>query len=215
MRAVPHVTVDLNGSTPFDTNNFFKVTFSSGSTSFLKSMTVDLAPVSAFFDPTGSPPGFSGTPFQTSSLVGLLNSDISVSGNTDGSKKLTLNFADNAFKAGDSFNFGIDIDLDNCVDCFGATPAELAGALFSFTFSDGFGSQAAMSGTSFMADSTDILNLLPFDASLLQTPPGFTPPVGTLGPSDPVGAPEPGSVALLGLAFSALLAARRRREVRA
>ncbi|HKA41011.1 MAG TPA: zinc-dependent metalloprotease family protein [Burkholderiales bacterium] len=213
MRSVPHVTVDINGSTPFDTNNFFKVTFSSGSTSFLKSMTIDLAPVNAFFDPTNSPPGLAGSPFQTSSLVGLLNSDITASGNTDGSKKLTLNFANNAFTAGDSFDFGIDIDKDNCIDCFGATPQELAGALFSFTFSDGFGSQAAMSGTSFLADSTDIMNVLPFDTSLLQTPPGFIPPVGTIGPQDPV-LPEPGSVALLGLAFSALLAARRRKEGR-
>lgn len=209
MRAVPHVTVDLNGSTPFSTNNFFKVLFNSGA-SFLKRMSINLGSVSAFFDPTNAPPGASGSPFALSGLSGLSSSDIAVSGDTDGSQLLTLTFADNAFLAGDSFAFGIDIDLFASIDSFGATPAELAGALFSFNFSDGFGATAAMSGTSLMADSTDVVDILPFDVSLLATPPGFVAPVGHLDPTDPV-IPEPSSILLLGIGFAALVFLQRRR----
>jgi hypothetical protein len=142
----------------------------------------------------------------------LAASDIAVSGNTDGSQSLTLTFADNAFLAGDSFAFGIDIDKFSCIDCFGATPAELAGSLFSFSFSDGYGATAAMSGTSFMADSTDIESILPFDTSLLATPPGFVAPVGVLDPSDPVVVPEPDSFLLVSIGLFALLYLQRRRS---
>ncbi|GJJ02395.1 hypothetical protein RugamoR64_29330 [Duganella rhizosphaerae] len=205
MREVPHVTVDINGSTPFSTNNFFKILFNNGS-NFLKKLSINLGPVAAFFDPTNAPPGTDSSPFSLSGLSGLTASDIAVSGNSDGSQILTLTFADNAFTAGDSFAFGIDIDKFACVDCFGATPQELIGSLFSFSFSDGYGATAAMSGTSFKADSTEIVDMLPFDTSLLTTPPGFVAPVGVVGPIDPVAlVPEPGSLMLLLIGFVALL----------
>lgn len=212
MHDVPHVTVDINGSTPFSTNNFFKVLFNSG-TSFLKQLSVNLGPVAAFFDPTSAPPGASGSPFRMSGLSGLAASDVTVSGNVDGSQLLTLTFADNAFNSGDSLAFGIDIDKFACIDCFGATPTELIGSLFSFSFGDGFGTTAAMSGTSFMADSTDVVDILPFDASRLTDPPGFVAPLGTLDPTDPVSlaVPEPASMLLFGIAFAALGALTRRR----
>ncbi|NRR28993.1 PEP-CTERM sorting domain-containing protein [Oxalobacteraceae bacterium] len=213
MREVPRVTVDINGSTPFSTNNFFRILFNSGS-KFLKKLSINLAPVAAFFDPTDTSPGNSSSPFTLSGLSGLAASDISVSGNTDGSQLLTLTFADNAFLAGDSFAFGIDMDKLACIDCFGATPAELAGSLFSFSFSDGFGATAAMSGSSFMADSTDIESFLPFDPSLLSTPPGFVAPVGILGPGDPVvlaAIPEPGSLLLILIGFLPLCLLHRRK----
>jgi hypothetical protein len=211
MREVPKVTVDINGSTPFSTNNFFRILFNSGA-NFLKKLIINLGPVGAFFDPTNTIPGSSGSPFTLSGLNGLAASDITVSGNTDGSQSLTLTFADNAFLAGDSFAFGIDIDKFSCIDCFGATPAELAGSLFSFSFSDGYGATAAMSGTSFMADSTDIESILPFDTSLLATPPGFVAPVGVLDPSDPVVVPEPDSFLLVSIGLFALLYLQRRRS---
>jgi hypothetical protein len=222
VKDVPKVRVDINGSTPFDTNNFFKVSFQNGPSSvFLKSMSINLNPVHAFFDPTNNPPGLSGTPFGLSGLQGLAAGDITVSGNTDGSSLLTLNFANGAFATGDAFNFGIDIDLLSCVDCFGAQPSELAGALFSFAFSDGFGSTAAMSGTTFVADSTEVvdpINGISFDPTLLTTPPGFVAPPQLVIPAEtPAVVPEPGGHGML-LTMAVLLfvvARRTARQVRA
>ena len=110
-----------------------------------------------------------------------------------------------------SFSFGTDIDLFSAIDAFGATPAQLAGSLFTFTFSDGFGSTAAMNGTTFLADSTDVVNLasLTFDPSSLATPVGFQEPVGYLGPIDPVPEPETYAMFLAGLGLMAVLARRR------
>ena len=207
VKIAPKVTVDIFGSTPFMTNNFFSVSFSKSSPGvYLKSMTIDLAPVDAFFDPTNNPPGFAGSPFLTSGLLGLADADINLSGITDGDTKLTLTFANDAFVKGDSFKFGIDIDMAAFPDFFGAEPSQLAGALFSFAFSDGFGSLAAMSGRTFAADSTDVVDLvsgITIDpASLLASPPGFVPPANrSFDDIDSV--PEPGSAVLMliGLAF--------------
>jgi hypothetical protein len=210
VKDIPRVQVDINGSTPFDSNDFFKVKFNTGpSNVFLKSISIDLTPVNAIFDPTDAPPGFAGSPFSTSSLVGLGAGDISVSGNVDGSKNLTLSFSPGTFAVGDSFNFGIDIDLLSCVDCFGAQPDELAGALFSFLFTDGFGSMAAMSGTSFLADSQDPVGVF-FDPNMTTppTPTGFIVPTGTLDPTDPV--PEPASIFLMSIGLAALRSGVRR-----
>jgi hypothetical protein len=213
VKDVPKVQVDISGSTPFNTNDFFRVTFNTGpSNVFLNSLSINLAPVNAFFDPTDNPPGLDGSPFALSGLTGLSAGDISVSGATDGSQLLTLNFGAGTFGIGDAFSFGIDVDLLSCVDCFGATPAELAGSLFSFNFSDGFGSMSAMSGTSFIADSTDVVDLftgITFDTRLLATPPGFTaPPQVIIPPETPVGftVSEPGTHLLIACALLALVA---------
>ena len=214
VKTTPKVTVDINGSTPFQTNDFFSVSFDNSSPNvFLQSMTIDLSPIAAsfhptggFFDPTDNPPGFAGSPFLTSNLFGLAASDISIVGGQDGSQKLTLNFLPGTFAKGDRFKFGIDIDLFSCVDCFGVVPADLAGSLFTFKFSDGFGSMAAMSGTRFSADSTRVENLdLGSGVTPASQPPtGFEPPPmdqRVLGPIDVV--PEPGVafVLLIGLGF--------------
>lgn len=223
MKTVPHVQVDINGSTPFDTNNFFKVSYLSGDTStYLKSLTIDLSLVNAFFDSTDTPPGTSSSMFATSNFVdgastGFNSGDVIALSDavTNGQSALTLNFTNDKFKVGNSFGFGNDIDLFSCIDCFGATPAELAGALFSFVFSDGFGSTAAMSGTSFIADSTDIvdLNSVTFDSSLMAPPSGFQDPgQGTLNHIDPV--PEPGSLYLMLIGLSAFGWSRGRRFAR-
>jgi hypothetical protein len=216
MKDASRVIVDIKGSTPFDSDDFFNIRFGNAPSGvFLESLQIDLNPVNAFLDPTSSPPGIGPSPFMTSNLAGLDPSEISVLGNTDGSQVLTLEFADNAFMVGDSFSFGTDIDLFSAIDSFGATPEELAGSLFTFRFSDGFGSTAAMSGTTFLADSTDVVNLasLTFDPSLLATPVGFQPPVGHLGPIDPVVIiPEPEIYAMLlaGLGLVSVVVRRRK-----
>jgi hypothetical protein len=148
---VPDVLIDTRGSTPFDSNDFFLVKFNSGGASnvFLKSLKVDLTPVNAFFDSTNISPGNSSSPLAISAadLIGLSASDITLAGGNaalNGQQSMTLTFADNAFKAGDSFRFGVDIDLFSGIDNFGATPSELIGSLFSFVFSDGFAVQSAL-----------------------------------------------------------------------
>jgi hypothetical protein len=86
---VPDVLVDTNGSTPFSTDDFFLVKFqpgTGGSNVFLKSLTLDLTPVNAFFDATNLPPGYSGSPFAISptDLVGLSASGIRFVGDPSG-----------------------------------------------------------------------------------------------------------------------------------
>lgn len=205
---VPEVIVDTNGSTPFDTNNFFLVDFKNGPNNvFLQSLTVDLAPVNAFFDSTNTPPGSSGSPFGVSNLVGLNTGDVTLlDGNAalNGGQQLTLNFAPNSFAKGDSLRFGVDIDLFNNIDFFGATPTELIGSLFSFKFSDGYGSQSAL-GSDLIASSIDPLNVLPFSG---QPSGGIAIPLGTIvdnSDPDPVAVPEPSnSLAMLALGFGML-----------
>ena len=200
---VPEVIVDTNGSTPFDTNNFFLVDFRNGPNNvFLQSLTFDLTPVNAFFDSTNTPPGTSSSPFGLSSLVGLNTSDITLAGGNaalNGSQQLTLNFAPNSFAKGDSLRFGVDIDLFNNIDFFGATPTELIGSLFSFKFSDGYGSQSAI-GSDLIASSIDPTNVLPFSG---QPSGGAVIPLGTIvdnSDPDPVDVPEPDqSLAMLAL----------------
>ena len=144
LNPIPDVVVDTIGSTPFNSDDFFHINFNTGpATIFLDKLMLDLSPVNAFFDPTSAgPPGSNGTAFQLSGLSGIAAGDIVVSGDDDGSQLLTLAFADSSFGLGDSFNFGIDIDLFTNIDGFGATPEELFGAIFSFEFSDGFAAAA-------------------------------------------------------------------------
>jgi hypothetical protein len=206
----PNLIVDTQGSTPFDTNNFFRVNWQGGSSStYLHSMTMNLAPVNAFFDPTDNPPGIGGSPFATSGFSGLAPGNITVSGETDGSQLLTLTFADNTFNPGDFFSFGIDIDLFNCIDCFGVTPEQLAGAQFAFNFSDGLSVAAGLSADfNFQASTLQpsaLYNGAPAD------PGGPVLPPGTIDPPDYVPSPEPATIGLFtaGLAMLALLRRRR------
>jgi hypothetical protein len=211
---VPDVMVDTRGSTPFNTNDFFLVKFqpgTGGSNVFLKSLTLDLMPVNAFFDATNSPPGYGGSPFAISptDLVGVTASDITLLGGNaalNGQQKLKLTFADNAFKSGDSFRFGVDVDLFSAIDAFGATPTELIGSLFSFEFSDGFAAKSALD------DSLTASSTLPTDIPTFVGDPTGGPfvPAGTItGGSDPVTVPGP--LPALGV-FAALSSARKLRK---
>jgi hypothetical protein len=183
LNQVPEVIVDTNGVTPFNTDDFFLVDFQDGPAEvFLTSLTMDLTPVNAFIDsvsnaPSGQFPGGAGSPFALSNLSGIGPDDITLVGGNlavDGGQQLTLNFAPNAFAVDDSFRFGIDIDLFSNIDGFGAMPEELIGTLFSFTFSDGFGSQAEIEDD-LIASSIEPINILPFSGQPSggpQIPPG-------------------------------------------
>ncbi len=144
---VAEVLVDTNGSTPYSTDDFFLVDFASGPLGMsLSSLTMDLSPVDAFLDPTPTDPGAVGTPFalNTASMSGITASDLTVSGDTDGSQLLTIDFAPGSFTEGDSFRFGIDADLFSNIDGYGATPEELMGTLFTFEFDSGLLSEAVI-----------------------------------------------------------------------
>jgi hypothetical protein len=220
LNQVPEVIVDTNGSTPFNTNDFFLVDFQNGASGvFLESLTLDITPVNAFFDSVSSGPlfqfpGGDGSPFALSNLNGINAANITlVGGNNslDGGQKLTLNFAPNSFTVGDSFRFGIDIDLFSKIDQEGAMPSELIGSLFSFTFSDGFSLQAEIEND-LIASSIKPSNILPFNGQPMGGP--QIPPGTITDPPDPEPVPEPGSTAaILLVGISALYSRMRRRSV--
>lgn len=194
INGIPEITVDTIGSTPYDTDDFFHVSFLDGPNGInLDWLSLDLNPVDAFFNPTNTEPGIEGSPFSTSSLNGLSPDNISVRGNFNGSQLLTLDFLNDSFGAGDSFNFGIDVDLFSQIDNFGATPLELEGALFTFGFSDGYTVTSALD--QFIASSHQ-----PFrNSQFIGTPTG-----GGIVPepeeiSDPIGVPEPSTSILIWL----------------
>lgn len=136
---LPEVTVDMIGATPFQSSDFFDVKFLTGAATDLglRSLTIDLTPANAFFDITNAAPGFSGSPFSYGTLNGLASSDISVTGLSDGNSVLHMVFAENSFTSGDSFSFGMDMDLFSNIDGFGATADELRSALVTLTFENG------------------------------------------------------------------------------
>ena len=168
---LPMVQVDTVGSTPFNAQNFFKVNYLSGAAIdlFLTKLTVNLRPADAFTDPTNSPPGRSGSGFGFTNLNGLTLADLSVSGIFDGSQMFEIMIADGAFAPGESFSFGVDIDLFSAIDRFGATPNELRRVVLDFEFSNGF---------TFTDTLDDLIAVSSFDplANIDKTPIAFADP---------------------------------------
>ena len=201
LNTVPEVLVDTNGSTPYSNNDFFLVDFSSGPAGMsLTSLTMDLSPVNAFLDPSNVTPGIDGSPFavDSGSLVGLNAADITPSGDTDGSQLLTLDFDADSFTVGDSFRFGIDVDLFTAIDSFGATPEELVGTVFSFEFEDGLGSESEIA-EDLIASSIKPTNFLSFAGNPWSRAIDL-PAVWHVDP-DPIriDTPEPSSLVIVGL----------------
>ena len=131
---------------------------------------MDLSPVDAFLDPTATDPGAVGTPFalNSASMVGVATGDITVSGDTDGSQLMTLDFAPGSFTEGDSFRFGIDVDLLSGIDAFGATPEELMGTLFTFEFDSGLLSEAELEEDLIASSIEPIKNLSFSDYNIIR-----------------------------------------------
>ncbi|WP_161564976.1 reprolysin-like metallopeptidase [Okeania hirsuta] len=217
------VIVDTNGSTPIDSDDFFLVEFQDGPAGvFLESLTLDLAPTNTFFDtidnaPFSVFPGGDGSPFMVSNLNGINSAEIMLMGGNDsldGTQELTLNFTPNSFTVGDSFRFGVDIDLFSSIDQFGATPEDLIGSLFSFTFSDGFGSQAEIEND-LIANSIVPMNILTFNGQPMGGP---QIPPGTITDPDPepeqVSEPK-NTIAILLIGLGGLYLHMKRRYSRA
>ncbi|MEN9464138.1 MAG: hypothetical protein RL217_319, partial [Pseudomonadota bacterium] len=97
----------------------------------IASIKVDLAPSGRQFDLSGS---LSYAP-TLGTLTGISSSNVSFSKMSGQTSSLTVNFANNDFKAGDEFRFGADTDKTSgeLVDKGG----DLAGAKVTVTFSDG------------------------------------------------------------------------------
>jgi hypothetical protein len=201
---LPEVTVDMVGATPFDSDDFFDVKFLAGAATDLglKSLTIDLTPANAFFDVTDSAPGTSGSPFRFGSLNGVSQVDIAVTGLTDGSSILKMNFAEDSFLAGDSISFGMDMDLFSNIDGFGATADELRSSLVTLIFENGYSVAGDLSTLIFSSlfDPNRYLDILT---------PRRGDPLGSTGPS-PV--PLPPAVLLLGMAVAALGGMRKLRS---
>lgn len=137
---LPEVTVDMLGATPFLSSNFFSLKFSAGAATDLglSSLTIDLSPANAFFDMTDSPPGESSSQFGFGVLDGISANEITVTGLADGGSNLKMDFAKDSFTSGDAIEFGVDMDLFNNIDGFGATADELRSSLVTLTFENGY-----------------------------------------------------------------------------
>ena len=210
---LPEITVDTIGSTPFQSTGFFNVKYLAGAATdlFLESIKVNLGPANAFTDPTNTPPGQSGSPFGLSALNGISSSDISVSGISDGSQAFTLGLAKGAFAPGDSFSFGVDIDLLSNIDGFGATPTELKDTAISFAFSNGFMVTQSLDD---QIASTLIDPLANIDKPALLFE-DFDPLFANSTPLDPASVPEPGSVLALAMSGLSLIFLRNSKWVSA
>ncbi|MDY7016452.1 MAG: PEP-CTERM sorting domain-containing protein [Cyanobacteriota bacterium] len=159
-----------------DRNNFFGVAFNNAPVgTFVESITFNLSPdPNAFFDITPGFPGGPGFDFEVGNTNGITAGDItrSLSPNR---RRLTLNFANGAFTAGDSFRFGIDTDrvgpsilgldfLDPGVD-FG-----LAGVKVSAVLSNGTSGMTRFKPVSFIRPSKSIAKLKIKDPEIVPEP---------------------------------------------
>lgn len=187
---VPEVTVDMRGSTPFSTNDFFDIRFTDGPSNVsLTKVSVDLSPVNAFFDINNNSPGNSSSPLSFGVLSGLSSSDLTVSDLVDGGQLLTIDIAKGAMTPGDRIAFGTDVDLFSRIDLFGATPTELVGALFNFEFDIGL-SISTMLDDDLVTSSLSIEEIGTFFGDPApfgpQVPAGQVPQTGPIDRSDPI-----------------------------
>jgi len=216
----PVVTVDTFGSTPFQTDDFFEVAFNMGPVdTYLESLTLDLTPVNAFFDATNDPPGLGGSGFQTSNLSGIAAGEISTASDAalNGQQQLTIDFDPMAFMVGDSFSFGIDVDLFSNIDGFGAEPTQLIGATYSFQFSNGFSTMVAMDASLVASSTTNVTGIM--QPTGMPMIPAMSPvmipdpdPTMISDPNPTVDVSEPATLAPLGAALVGFVALRRRRR---
>ncbi len=131
---LPEVTLDIE----FRHLSFFNVIYTSGSASdlFLETISVHAGPANVLRFPSSK--GEADGSIGLGSFNGLNSSDITFSGVSDDKKSFTLGFAAGSFTSGDSFKFGVVIDLRSKKGIRGAIPDEYQNVFVKYSFSNGY-----------------------------------------------------------------------------
>lgn len=181
--ASPAASGLIISGTTFGTNNAFRFKNDSTSGEKIVSLSWNLTPVGGFFDTTDSAPGGSSSPLAVSAASASVGHAFPNDAIQDGLSLLTINFSD--FDAGETFIFGVDTDFFSCLDCSGINGEGFIYATATALFSDG----QSRIGTYVAA-----------------TVPDFGSQVSITSPNN---VPEPGNLALVGVALAGLASIRR------
>ncbi|NJL39465.1 MAG: hypothetical protein HC840_09335 [Leptolyngbyaceae cyanobacterium RM2_2_4] len=123
--ATHRVDLSTSGAGSFNSTDFWRFTHTrnggTGEGRFVKEITIDLRPNFGYFDVSSQFPGYNFSPVLFDNFSGLTRGDIEFTyGRDPGSIEpdyITFKFAPGSFGLNDYFEFGVDIDKYNCVDC--------------------------------------------------------------------------------------------------
>lgn len=184
-QATPSASGLIIDGTTFGTSNAFSFTNTSTAGEKIVALIWDLTPIGGFFDTTADAPGFSPSPLTLDGSSSIVGHTFPTDAFLNGLSSLTVSFT--SFDVGDTFVFGVDTDLFSAIDAFGIDGIGFIGATATAIFDTG----AARTGT--------------YTATQVA---GFGSEVNIVIPTR---VPEPGSLALAGLAFASLASLRRRK----
>ena len=185
-QATPSASGLIIDGTTFATSNAFRFTNTSTAGEKIVALIWNLTPIGGFFDTTADAPGFSPSPLALDGSSSVVGHTFPTDAFLNGLSILTVNFT--SFDVGDTFVFGVDTDFFSAIDATGILGAGFIGATATAVFDNG----AARTGT--------------YTATQVS---GFGSEVNIVIPTQ---VPEPGSLALAGLALAGLASLRRRAD---